>query len=257
MDPRDDWILKVFRGRTATTASSSGSSSGSVGEGERQTPPLVVVNALRAPLPPVAAPPPPAAAANGSGERGAPRGESHVSIAAAATGGGGAGAEGGRNASWLNPLSWFASSSVPRPVGLSPPLPPPRPSPPRPSLPPRVVVRVVYAAAAPDMVEHLAVAAERRDGEGVRGPVASSDGTDASVGGGGASGCGGGGVCGEGGESSDRVVLLRSEVRVLQGSSSGRAVAACAQGAAPGESARVMQMQLQVRLTAVDDTSTR
>lgn len=203
-DPRHDWILKVFRGRAATTAAANSRSSSSAGDGGRLAP-LVVVNALRATLPAVvaASPPavapssgdvfPPPATASGGGERGAPlHGGSRTSSAAAAP----APVEVEAGGAWLNPLSWLRNRAVPRPGGG---LPAALPPPPRPSLPPRVAVRVVYAAAVPEMLDRLALVAERREKDKlVRERVASNGGSDAAGDGSGmVGGSGGGGGRGE------------------------------------------------------------
>lgn len=88
------------------------------------------------------------------------------------------------------------------------------------------------------------MAAERPDGEVVGGRLASSIGNDAASDGGGGGGRGGGGSTGGGDRaSSDRVTLLRSEVRVQQHSSENDAASTPGE---PGGSILAMDMQLQV-----------
>lgn len=173
-DPSEDWILKVFRrhttGLTYRTIDGKGgevgdsSSSSSGGERSRLVP-LVVIKALRVPLAPVDA-----------GNSVSPVTSTKIGRLpecefGAGTGSGGRGEGGG---AWRNPLSWLTGSlrPVPPPAGPHPPPPPPRPCT---DPPPRVIVRVVYAADASDMMERLVMTTEGRDDELVRGREASDD----------------------------------------------------------------------------------
>lgn len=183
-DPSERWILKVFRRHTtgvvdrnsnSGNGSNVGDGSFSMSAGERsRLVPLVVVNALRVPLAPVTAVKSSVPPATSTTSVRLPERES------GAGSGSDFGGRGGGGSAWRNPLSWLTGNLRPMPPAAGShalPRPPPRP---RIAPPPRVIVRVVYAADASDMLERLVMSAERRDGELVRRRTATSDDTDAS-----------------------------------------------------------------------------
>lgn len=264
-DSGDDWTMRVFRARAPGAGDPD--RGGGNGRGRRSvarkrdnrraasdagavappspSPGLVVVKALRVPLPLVAPPPtlPPTSGDRAGSSTTATtvddRGERHAASAQSVAPSGG-----GEKSAWRRgPLSWLSAG---RKVGSAAtaagePLPSPRPIV---LLPPRVIVRIVYAAHAPDMLRLAEAAAavaagrgggyrEQRQGHGSEG----ARGTAASV------------------------ELLRSEVRAQQVDSSGGSATCTRQGGgrvgeglvgAVGEEAGSLHMcgpalQLQVR----------
>ncbi|CAM9431380.1 unnamed protein product [Ectocarpus sp. 4 AP-2014] len=251
--------MRVFRARggvsstnprTAPPAAAAAAAAAPAGAGARLSSSLVVVKALRTNLPTVPWPPAPAASDNGATPTASDRG--------GWGGGPSAVVPADRGSGWRGPLSWLTGGR--RAVASAPGESAPRAvaRPPAPSLPqpPRVVVRVVYSALAPDMLR-LVTESERR---GVAPPAAA---VDADVGrdtGAAQRGQDGLGLDGARGGSSASVGLLRSEVRVRHVGLVGAACAGAGEGerapraagaeeVEPGrESCPVMQLQVVLQL---------
>ncbi|CAM9524485.1 unnamed protein product [Ectocarpus sp. 12 AP-2014] len=216
--------MRVFRARNGVSSTNPRTATAAAaGAGARPSSSLVVVKALRKKLPTVPWPPAPAAADGGVTPTASDRGGRE--------GGPSAVARASRGSAWHGPLSWLAGGrrAAAAAPGESAPSAVARPLAPLLAQPPRVVVRVVYSALAPDMLR-LVTESERR---GVA-PTAAA--VDADVGrdtGAAQRGQDGLGLDGARGGSSASVELLRSEVRVRH---VGLVGAACA-GAGEGERA--------------------
>ncbi|CAM9825433.1 unnamed protein product [Ectocarpus fasciculatus] len=194
--------MRVFRARGG--ASSTNPRSAPAGAGARPPSSLVVVKALKTSLPTIPWPPAPTASDNGATPTACDHG--------GRGGGPSAVAQAGRGSALRGPLSWLtggrggasaaAGELAPRAVA-----PPPPPSLLR---PPRVVVRVVYSALAPDMLR-LVTESERRGVSPTAATIDADDGRDTGAPQRGQDGLD---LDGARGGSSASVELLRSEVRV-------------------------------------------